>query len=88
MEPYEHFSVLEQDTEVLFIAIYLLVCQALENITLLYGPLRTSPNTTPPRFSDAELLTCVIVGEIKQHNSERAWHRELGSTFASLFPGV
>ncbi|MEL6182334.1 MAG: hypothetical protein AAFS10_25485, partial [Myxococcota bacterium] len=64
MEPCEQFNLLEQDTETLFIAIYLLVCDGLKQITDIFGPLRRSPNAIEPLFTDAELLTCVIVGEL------------------------
>ena len=88
MEPYQEFNLLEQDTETLFIAIYLLVCDRLETIIDRFGPIRRSPNTTDPLFIDAELVTCVLVGELVQFNSERAWHRELASTHRALFPNL
>lgn len=88
MDPYSDVNLFELSTEDLFVSIYILACQNLKFIQALFGPLRRCADSLKPLFTDAELLTCVIVGELTQPVSQRAWWRQLSSTFQGLFPDL
>jgi hypothetical protein len=56
--------------------------------TLLIGEqanLRQSPNGNPT-FTDAEVISIALVGELKGENSERAWWRFMNKNYRYLFP--
>jgi hypothetical protein len=46
---------------------------------------RRSNNSTPA-FTDAEILTIALVGELAQAPSHRAWWRQVSKNYRSLFP--
>ncbi len=48
------------------------------------GPLRRNLNGAKPKMSDADVLAVVVVGELKQFPSERAWYFELSTTHKKL----
>jgi len=86
MDAYPYGTLNGLDTEELFIMIYLLVERYLTDREKHCGPLRGNTNGATPRFTDAEVLTVSIVGELKQPPSERAWYHELNTTWKALFP--
>lgn len=49
-------------------------------------PRRRGP--APTNFSDAELLTVLLVGELCQLKRERAWLRQVRASYLALFPGL
>jgi hypothetical protein len=51
-----------------------------------FSPLRRSPNGEDPAFSDGEIITIAVVGEMLQRASERAWLREVRAHWLDLFP--
>lgn len=52
------------------------------------GPLRRNKNGAVPKMSDVEVLTVVLVGELKQLPSERAWYFELSTEYRHLCPNL
>ena len=52
------------------------------------GPLRRNLNGAKPKMSDADVLAVVVVGELKQFPSERAWYFELSTTHKKLVPNL
>lgn len=86
MDAYPYGTLNGLDTEELFIMIYLLVDRYLIDREKHCGPLRRNTNGAVARFTDAEVITVSIVGELKQPPSERAWYHELNTTFKPLFP--
>lgn len=71
--------------EDLFCVVY---CVIDDYYTLIVGPqahLRRSPNHTP-QFTDAEVITIALVGELHSYNSERAWWRFVHKNYRYLFP--
>lgn len=69
----------------LFTVVYCLVDDWLKQ---RYGsanaPRRRGP--APAKFSDAELLTVLLVGEVCQVQHERAWLRQVRASYRGLFP--
>jgi hypothetical protein len=49
-------------------------------------PRRRGP--TPHAFTDAEVLTILLVGELCQCRRERAWLRQVRGSYRHLFPGL
>ena len=86
----ENISYLDKDTmslEDLFCTVY---CVIDDYYSLLIGEqanLRRSPNNTP-QFTDAEVITLALVGELKSYNSERAWWRYVHKNYRYLFPSL
>ena len=84
----ENITYLRKDDmslEDLFCVVY---CVVDDYYTLLIGApanLRRSPNNTP-QFTDAEVITIALVGELKSYNSERAWWRYVQKNYRYLFP--
>ena len=84
----EHIKDMSKETmslEDLFIVVY---CVIDEYYMLLFGSqayFRRSPNNTP-QFTDAELITIALVGELTGYNSERAWWRFVSKNYRYLFP--
>jgi hypothetical protein len=84
----ENMTYLDKDTmslEDLFCTVY---CVIDDYYTLLIGEqanLRRSPNNTP-QFTDAEVITLALVGELNSYNSERAWWRFVSKNYRYLFP--
>ena len=88
MDIYPYGTLDGLDTEELFIMIYLLSDRYLNDREKHLGPLRKNTNGAIPRFSDAEVITVTLVGELKQLPSERAWFHELNTTWKPLFPDL
>lgn len=88
MDAYPYGTLNGLDTEELFIMIYLLVDRYLTVREKHCGPLRRNTNGATPRFTDAEVITVSIVGELKQFPSERAWYHELNTTYKPIFPDL
>lgn len=86
----EHIKDMSKDhmsLEELFVIVY---CVIDDYYTMLFGSqayFRRSPNNNP-QFTDAELITIALVGELKGYNSERAWWRFVSKNYRSLFPGL
>ena len=75
----------ELSLETFFIIVF---CIVDELYRLLVGPqsnLRTSNNNNPV-FTDVEVITIALVGELKGENSERAWWRFVSKNYGHLFP--
>ncbi len=88
MDAYPYGSLGGLDTEELFIMIYLLVDRYLTDREKHCGPLRCNTNGAVPRFTDAEVMTVSIVGQLKQLPSERAWYHDLSTIWKPLFPDL
>jgi len=75
----------QMEMEDLFTAVY---CCVDEQYHLLFGnqsALRQSHNS-PPAFTDAEVLTIALVGELMGEDSQRAWHGKVKKNWRKLFP--
>ncbi|MCP4459976.1 MAG: IS982 family transposase [Cytophagales bacterium] len=75
----------ELGLETFFIIVFCVVDNLYQ---LLVGPqsnLRTSNNSNPI-FTDVEVITIALVGELKGENSERAWWRFVNKNYGHLFP--
>ena len=71
--------------EDLFIAVY---CSTQEHYRLLFGSqsaLRGS-NNGEPGFTDAEVITIALVGELNGEDSQKAWHGKVKKNWGHLFP--
>lgn len=71
--------------EDVFIVVYVFVS---DTYSKLFGSpkyFRRSNNSTPA-FSDAEILTIALVGELAQAPSRRAWWRQVWKNYRYLFP--
>lgn len=88
MDSHPYGSLGGHDTEELFILIYLLVSRYLECRERQCGPLRRSRNGVLPKFTDAEVITEVLVCELEQPVSHRAWYHKLRGTWHGLFPNL
>ncbi len=84
----EYIKHLDKNTmpleELFFITFYVID----EYYTMLVGDqskLRRSPNGNP-KFTDSEVITIALVGELKGENSERAWWRFVSKNYRDLFP--
>ena len=72
-------------TEDLFIVVY---CCVDEHYHLLFGSqsaLRQS-NNSQPAFTDAEVITIALVGELMGEDSQKAWHGKVSKNWRKLFP--
>lgn len=71
--------------EELFIAVY---CCAEEEYRLLFGSQSTlrKSNNSEPSFSDAEVITIALVGELQGEDSQKAWHGKVKKNWRHLFP--
>jgi hypothetical protein len=84
----ENIAYLDKDTMSLEDLFCLTYCTIDEYYTLLFGEqstFRRSPNGNPA-FTDAEVITIALVGELKSYNSERAWWRFVHKNYRYLFP--
>lgn len=76
----------ELDMELLFIIVYCVVSDFIELMGGQQG-LRQSNNNNPV-FTDAEVITIVLVGQLAGENSQRAWHRHVRKNYIELFPNL
>ena len=70
----------------LFVVVY---CEIDDWMIARYGSSnapRRRRGPTPEQFSDAEVLTVLIVGELCQCPRERAWLRQVRASYRGLFP--
>jgi hypothetical protein len=75
----------EMQLEDLFTVVY---CWVEESYRLLFGDpahLRQS-NNGHPDFTDAEVLTIALVGELQGEDSQRGWHGKVKKSWRHLFP--
>lgn len=75
----------EMKLDDLFTAVY---CVVEESYRLLFGApatLRRS-NNGHPDFTDAEILTIALVGELQGEDSQRTWHGKVHKSWRFLFP--
>jgi hypothetical protein len=75
----------DMSLEDLFIAVY---CCAEEAYRLLFGTqsaLRKS-NNSDPAFTDVEVITIALVGELEGEDSQKAWHGKVKKNWRYLFP--
>ena len=74
----------ELDMELLFTAVY---CVVSDFIKLMGGQqsFRQS-NNDDPEFTDAELITIILVGHLAGATSQRSWHRHVRKNYIDLFP--
>ena len=75
----------EMKLDDLFTAVY---CFVEESYRLLFGDpaqLRQS-NNHHPDFTDAEIITIALVGELQGEDSQRAWHGKVNKSWRFLFP--
>lgn len=73
--------------EDLFIAVY---CCVEDEYRLLFGnqsALRSS-NNSEPAFTDAEVITIALVGELQGEDSQKAWHGKVKKNWRHLFPSL
>ena len=85
---HENLSDLDKDTMSLDDLFCLVYCTVDDYYTALVGAqstLRRSPNGNP-LFTDAEVITIALVGELSSYNSERAWWRHVHKNYRHLFP--
>ena len=71
--------------EDLFITVY---CFVEESYYLQFAApfsLRQS-NNHQPAFTDAEIITLALVGELQGEDSQRAWHGKVNKSWRGLFP--
>jgi len=71
--------------EDLFTVVY---CFVDDSYRLLFGDpsqLRQS-NNGHPTFTDAEIITIALVGELQGEDSQRAWHGKVNKSWSHLFP--
>lgn len=86
MDPHPYGTLNGRSTEEIFILIYVLVDRYLSDLIKQRGPLRRNNNGARPKLSDAEVITIILVGQLKQMPSERAWYHEVQTTWRYLFP--
>lgn len=70
----------------LFVVVYCLVDEWMKELygASNYPRLRRGPR--PDEFSDSEVLTLLLVGELCQVQRERAWLRQVRASYRHLFP--
>jgi len=71
--------------EDLFTLVY---CLVEDRYRLLFedpSSLRQSPNNQPD-FTDAEIITIALVGELQGEDSQRGWHNKVNKSWRFLFP--
>ena len=85
MDPHPYGTLDGHDTEELFILVFLLIDAYITYRTRHRGPYRQSNNCAQPPFTDAEVLTIALVGELKGRRSERSWFHEVRTDWAQLF---
>ena len=71
--------------EDLFTLVY---CFVEDRYRLLFedpSSLRQSPNNQPD-FTDAEIITIALVGELQGEDSQRGWHNKVNKSWRFLFP--
>lgn len=75
----------EMKLDDLFTAVY---CVVEESYRLLFGDPATlrQSNNRQPDFTDAEILTIALVGELQGEDSQRAWHGKVHKSWRALFP--
>ena len=76
----------ELDMELLFIIVYCVVSDFIEHIGG-QQELRQSNNDNP-RFTDAEVITIVLVGQLAGGNSQGAWYRYVRKNYLTLLPNL
>lgn len=86
MDSYPYGTLGGHDTEEVFILVFLLVSRYLESRVKALGPLRRSHNGILPAFTDAEVLTVMVVAELQQPPSHRSWYHRLRMEWRALFP--
>lgn len=86
MDSYPYGTLGGHSTEQLFFILKAILERYLTDLEKHSGPLRKNKNGAKPKMTDAEVLAYVLVGELKQFTSERAWHHEFSTTFAHLVP--
>lgn len=75
----------QMEMEDLFTAVY---CCVDENYHLLFGSqsaLRQS-NNSQPAFTDIEIITIALTGELMGEDSQKAWHSKVKKNWRKLFP--
>lgn len=89
MDPQPYGSLDGYDTQEVFILTYLLADKFLGKLSAQVGRLRRSNNTTPPVFTDAEMIATLVTKELKAPgDSLRAWFFKLSSDFLSYWPDL
>ena len=75
----------EMQLEDLFTAVY---CFVEESYRLLFGDSATlrQSNNGHPAFTDAEIITIALVGELQGEDSQRGWHGKVTKSWRFLFP--
>jgi hypothetical protein len=74
----------ELSLEDVFILVYCVVSDFLNHVGGQKS-LRRS-NNNDPEFTDAEVMTIAIIGELAQYNSQNSWYRYVRKNYLSLFP--
>ncbi|MEK7487242.1 MAG: hypothetical protein AABZ60_23165 [Planctomycetota bacterium] len=86
MDLFPYGTLKAQDPEELFIMIYLFIDHFLQHRQSTCDPRRHSGEA--PKFTDTEVMTSNLVGELLQPISERAWYYQLSTTYKPLFPNL
>ena len=75
----------EMQLEDLFTTVY---CLVEESYRLLFGDPATlrHSNNGHPDFTDAEIITIALVGELQGEDSQRGWHKKVHKSWRFLFP--
>ena len=75
----------DMQLEDLFTVVY---CWVDDSYRLLFGEPATlrQSNNASPEFTDAEVLTLALVGELQGEDSQRGWHRKVKKSWGHLFP--
>src|SRR4051812_18290885 len=70
----------------LFLVVYCLVDDFMKQRFGTSNAPRAHRGPTPAEFSDAEVLTVLLVGELAHCRRERAWLRQVRASYPALFP--
>lgn len=82
-----HIDKNELKLEDLFCVTYVIVDDYYKLLIGSQKNLRVS-NNGEPQFTDAEIITIALVGELKGENSERGWWRFVNKNYGHLFPNL
>lgn len=81
------FSKENQGIEDLFIIVYCIVSNSFQIVIGSQKKLRRSNNNNP-KFTDQEVITIALVGELYGENSSRAWWNYMNKNYRYLFPDL
>ena len=83
----EDISKDELSLEDLFVIVFMVIDYYFKELFGCQQTLRRSNNANP-RFSDEEVITIALVGQLAGENSQKAWYRFVSKNYLHLFPAL